>query len=101
MKTNKSSLTSSLPRFILAAAAAATLLSFTACEVKKTQEGKAPEVEVKNGQMPKYDVDTAKVSVDTEKKEVTVPKLTTEKKEMSVPDVAVQMPSEQTPTPNF
>ncbi|MDQ3199931.1 MAG: hypothetical protein M3Q46_12240 [Verrucomicrobiota bacterium] len=100
MKTNKSSLTSSIPRFILGIVASATALSFTACEVKKTQEGEAPEVTVKEGQMPKYDVDTAKVSVDSEKKEVTVPKVTTEKKQVTVPDVDITMPSEQTPTPN-
>ena len=45
----------------------------TGCRVKQTQEGKAPEVEVKGGQVPKYDVDAADVTIKTEKKEVTVP----------------------------
>lgn len=44
-----------------------------ACDVKKTQEGKLPEVEVKGGQVPKYDVDVGDVDVGTEKKEITVP----------------------------
>lgn len=44
-----------------------------ACDVQKTQEGKLPEVEVKGGQVPKYDVDVGDVDVGTEKKEITVP----------------------------
>lgn len=100
----KITLTSFIPRFALVAAVALTAFSFTSCRVRETQEAKAPEVEVKEGQMPKYDVDTAKVSVDSEKKEVTVPKVTTEKETVNVPDVDVTMPSEQTPavtvTPN-
>lgn len=86
--------------FLLPCIAAATVFSLTSCEVKKTQDAKAPEIEVKDGQMPKYDVDTAKVSVDSEKKQVTVPKVTTEEKTINVPDVNVTMPNESpTPTP--
>ncbi len=100
----KITLTSSVPRLALAATVALTALSFTSCRVRQTQEAKAPEIEVKDGQAPKYDVDTAKVSVDSEKKEVTVPKVTTEKETVNVPDVDITMPGEQTPavtaTPN-
>ena len=74
-------------------------LSLTSCDVKQTQEAKAPTVEVSPGQMPKYDVDTAKVSVDEKKTEVTVPKVTTEQKTVTVPDVNVTMPGEQSPSP--
>ena len=80
-------------------AAIATIFSFASCDVKQTQEAKAPEVTVKEGQMPKYDVDTAKVSVDSQQKEVTVPKVTTEQKTISVPDVNVTMPGEQAASP--
>ncbi|MEO5719178.1 MAG: hypothetical protein ABIR29_11485 [Chthoniobacterales bacterium] len=82
-------------------AAAVLLLPFSGCEVKKTQDGKAPDVDVnvKSGQLPKYDVDTADVSVKTKEKEVTVPKVTTEKEKVTVPDVDINMPGE-TPTPN-
>ena len=45
--------------------------------------------------MPKYDVDPAKVTVEPEKKEITVPKVTTEQKTITVPDVDVTMPDEQ------
>ncbi len=85
--------------FVLSSTVVAAAFALTSCEVKKTQDAKAPEVEVKNGQMPKYDVDTAKVSVDSKEKEVTVPKVTTEEKTISVPDVNVTMPG-QSPTPN-
>lgn len=44
-----------------------------ACDVQKTQEGKLPDVEVKGGQVPKFDVDVGDVDVGTEKKEITVP----------------------------
>jgi hypothetical protein len=63
---------------VLAALLAVT--ATTGCRVKQTQEGKAPEVEVKGGQIPKYDVDPADVEVTTKKKEITVP------------DVNVKMP---------
>ena len=66
----------------------------TSCDVKQTQEAKAPTVDVSPGQMPKYDVDTAKVSVDAKKTEVTVPKVTTEQKTVTVPDVNVTMPGQ-------
>ncbi|HYU31070.1 MAG TPA: hypothetical protein VEW48_02825 [Thermoanaerobaculia bacterium] len=44
-----------------------------ACRVRQTQEGKVPEVEVKGGQVPKYDVDAPDIQVKTEKREVEVP----------------------------
>lgn len=46
-----------------------------ACDVKQTEEGKLPDVEVKGGQVPKYDVDAADVDVKTEEKVITVPTL--------------------------
>ena len=92
MKT--SSLSQSIRVACLCTAAAATAFAFASCKVKQTQEAKAPEVEVKEGQMPKYDVDAAKVTVQPEQKEVTVPKVTTEQKTITVPDVDVTMPDQ-------
>lgn len=43
-----------------------------ACDVEKTQEGDMPEVDVKGGQMPKYDVDAPDVDVKMKEKDVTV-----------------------------
>ncbi len=79
-------------------ATASLLFAFTACDVKKTEDGKAPKVTVEEGKLPKYDVETAKVDVTTQKKEVTVPKVTTEQKTISVPDVNVTMPGDQPAT---
>lgn len=53
----------------------ALAFGLAACDVKQTQEGKLPDVEVKDGQVPKYDVDAADVDVKTEEKTITVPTL--------------------------
>ncbi|HEY9098560.1 MAG TPA: hypothetical protein VIN38_06800 [Thiobacillus sp.] len=55
----------------------ALVLGLSACDVKKTQEGKLPDVDVdvKGGQVPKYDVDAGDVDVKTEEKVITVPTL--------------------------
>lgn len=51
----------------------AIALCVAACDVQKIQEGKLPEVEVKGGEVPKYDFDVGDVNVGTGKKEITVP----------------------------
>lgn len=89
----------SLRNMCLGGSALAASFFLVSCEVRQTQEAKAPEVEVKEGQLPKYDVDPAKVTVEGEKKEITVPEITTEKKTITVPDVDITMPSEMSPTP--
>lgn len=53
----------------------ALAFGLAACDMKQTQEGKLPDVEVKDGQVPKYDVDAADVDVKTEEKVITVPTL--------------------------
>jgi hypothetical protein len=50
-------------------------MSWSGCRVRQTEEGKAPEIQVKDGKLPKYDVDTAKVDVKKEKVQVEVPKV--------------------------
>jgi hypothetical protein len=52
------------------------------CNVRQTEEAEAPEVEVKGGQLPEYDVSTADVDVGT--KETTI----------EVPTIDIQSPSE-------
>lgn len=67
-----------------------------ACDIDKTQEGKSPEIEVTEGQMPKYDVDGPDVDINTKTKEVEVPDvdINTEKKQVEVPNVDVDMPGD-------
>ncbi|MBI1404010.1 MAG: hypothetical protein GC147_12455 [Porphyrobacter sp.] len=61
-------------------------LGLAACDVDQTEDGEMPEVDVKGGNMPEYDVETADVDVGTKEKTV------------EVPDVDVTMPdAEGTP----
>jgi hypothetical protein len=60
-------------RHLLVPAFAGIVLSLSACDVEKTDEGEMPEVDVKGGDLPNYDVDAADVDVGTEKKTVEVP----------------------------
>lgn len=65
-----------------------------ACDVDQTKEGKMPEVNVTEGEMPEYEVEGPDVKVGTETKEIEVPEveMKTEKKEVEVPSVDVDMP---------
>jgi hypothetical protein len=61
---------------VVAIAVAACALSLSGCKVEKTQEGRAPDIDVNvkdKGQMPKYDVKPADVDVGTTQTTVTVP----------------------------
>ncbi|AAZ97005.1 hypothetical protein Tbd_1052 [Thiobacillus denitrificans ATCC 25259] len=51
----------------------ALVMGLAACDVKQTEEGKLPDVDVEGGQAPNYDVDAGDVDVGSEKKEMTVP----------------------------
>ena len=75
--------------------AALLSVSATGCKVTQTQDGKLPDVEVKGGQVPKYDVKGPKVDVKTETKQIEVPTdvtVKTEKKNVEVPKVTVTPP---------
>ena len=50
-------------------------LTITACQVNKTQDGKAPAIKVQatGGELPKYDVKGPDVNVGTKKETVEVP----------------------------
>lgn len=75
--------------------AALLSVSATGCKVTQTQDGKLPDVEVKGGQVPKYDVKGPKVDVKTETRQVEVPTdvtVKTEKKDVQVPKVTVTPP---------
>jgi hypothetical protein len=54
------------------------------CQARQTEEGEMPEVEVKGGELPEYDVSTADVDVKTKETTIEVPTI----------DVDVQSPSE-------
>jgi hypothetical protein len=69
-------------------------LASGACRVRQTQEGEMPDVEVKGGQVPKYDVDAPDVDVKTEKREVEVPVV-----EVNPPRDGDQDPDDNGPRP--
>ena len=73
-------------------------LGLAGCRVEKTEDGKEPEVQVKEGKLPKYDVETAKVDVKSQPVNVDVPKVEVKKEQvqMNVPKVKVTMPPEKT-----
>jgi hypothetical protein len=75
--------------------AALLTIATTGCKVTKTQEGKMPEVQVKGGQIPKYEVKGPTVEVGTTTKQITVPTdvtVTTKKKDIKVPEVSITPP---------
>ncbi len=76
--------TQTLSKFIILPAIA---LAFSSCEVKKTEEGKMPEVKMEGGKLPKYDVEGPDVKV--EKKTIDLPD------KITVPDVDVVTPEEK------
>lgn len=66
--------------------------AFGLVDVSQTKETKLPEVAVKGGQAPAFDVDTAKVNVGTKETSVDVPKVDvgTTKADVELPTVDVQ-----------
>ncbi|WP_017664446.1 hypothetical protein [Porphyrobacter sp. AAP82] len=62
-----------MKRIIITGLIAPLAIGLVACDVDQTKEAELPEVEVKGGQMPEYDVEPAEVEVKTEKKTIEVP----------------------------
>jgi len=69
---------------------------FTSCQVENTKKAEVPEVEVdvEDGEMPKYNVEWADVDVSTRTKTIEVPKVVVvmEEKEVEIPYVDINMP---------
>lgn len=76
-----------MKRILITTLLAPLAIGLAACDVDQTKEAELPEVDVKGGQMPEYDVETADVDVGTKKTEV------------EVPDVDVTMPGDAKGTP--
>ena len=69
------------------------------CSVEQTREGEMPDVdvEVEEGQLPRYDVDGPDIDVDIEEREIKVPDVDVdiERRTVPVPDVDVELPSDR------
>lgn len=76
-----------MKRIIITTLLAPLAIGLAACDVDQTKEAELPEVEVKGGQVPEFDVETADVDV------------TTKKQTIEVPDVDVKMPGDAKGTP--
>ena len=62
--------------------------------VDQVQQAELPKVSVSGGQAPKFDVQTAKVSVGTTQTTIAVPKVETERKAVDLPKVSVDRPGQ-------
>jgi hypothetical protein len=84
-----------ITRLLIAGALFAAPLG-AACDIDQTRDGELPEVEVTEGQMPEYDVDTPEVTFGTRTEQMEVPDIDihTETEEVEVPTVAVEMPDD-------
>lgn len=62
-----------MKKLIMTALVAPFVMALAACDVDQTKEPELPEVEVKGGQAPEFDVETADVDVGTKTTTVEVP----------------------------
>jgi NAD(P)H-dependent FMN reductase len=56
-------------------AAAAFAIGLAACNVEKTREGEAPDVDIDPGRLPAYDVDAPDIDIIKDTQKVVVPKV--------------------------
>ena len=74
---------------ILAALAALAAYALGLLDVDAEGELKTPQVEIKGGEVPSFDVDAADIDVGTTNATVEVPKIETEKTKVEVPTITV------------
>ena len=60
--------------------------------IQQTQVAKLPELKTEGGQMPAFDVKTARIEVGTTNSTVEVPKVVTETKTITTPHIEVKKP---------
>ena len=77
------------------------MLSLAACDVDQTKEAEMPDVdvEVKGGQMPEFEVETADIEVKKETAKIPYPDVDVDVKkkeaEVSYPSIDIEMPGEE------
>jgi hypothetical protein len=86
-------------KFGISVLALLMVVSLGACKVEKTEEGEMPEVEVKGGELPEYDVDAPDVDVSTQTTTIATPDVdvSTQTTTVTVPDVDVNPPTDTKP----
>ena len=83
-------------RSFAALLAVASFATLAACDVDKTEEGQAPDVDVNAGELPEYDVEGPDVNVGTTTENVQVPDIDVDTTTQTVetPTVDVDAPQE-------
>lgn len=81
---------------------AIALFAYYMIDIDQTQEAKLPDVnvEVKGGQVPKFDVETGKVKVESEDVKIKVPEVKLKEETVTVPTVKVEPPKDDGPAGN-
>lgn len=85
-------------KWIIPGALLVATLGLAGCDVEKTEEGSLPDVDVKGGNLPKYDVDGPDVDVGTKEKTITVPDVDVDMPDDDEPDVGEPV-EPRTPAP--
>lgn len=82
---------------VIAVLAVIGAFAFGLIDINQTREAALPEVKTEGGQMPTFDVDTAKVDVGTKTETIEVPKVAvgTTKEEIKLPTVDVKKTDEK------
>lgn len=62
-----------MKRYLITTLIAPLAIGLAACDVDQTKKAELPEVEVRGGQMPEYDVQPAEVDIKTKKTTIEVP----------------------------
>ena len=66
--------------------------AFGLIDISRTREGKLPELKAEGGQLPGFDVRTAKVEMGTRNTTVAVPTVGTRNETVAVPTLEVKKP---------
>lgn len=88
-----------LKRWTLLASTSLVVLALAACDVSQTKEAELPDVDVKGGQMPEFEVETADVEVEQKTAKIPYPDVDVDVKkkeaEVTYPDIDLEMPGEE------
>jgi hypothetical protein len=77
----------------------AAVMLVTSCDIKQKKETELPDVDVdvavEEGQLPKFEVDWAKVNIGTKTKTINIPKvvIVMEEEEVEIPYIDIDMPN--------
>jgi hypothetical protein len=65
-------------------------------DVRQTETGQMPAVSVRDGQLPKFDLDVGRIEIGEKAQTVDVPTLQMQEREVNLPSITVEKPAETT-----